>query len=335
MANGIIRPMLAAREFRKGDLWTPEHEKVVEQHITTDGYLIVQPKWDGFRLLMDGNVARSRSWKPQANEALQKFAQSYQAMGLNFNGLDGEVFTGHNYHSEAFRSSMSDMRAAGGSGNIMIAAYDYFRDTNFGYTARRDHLRSAMDFRDDVVQDVIGDGFHVKLLLTPQVEARTLEEIYNAETMYIGLGFEGAIVRRPHSGYKYNRATAIGGELVKVKRRENHDAQVIGYEERLYNANEATTSELGYTTRSSHKENLLPTGMLGVLLIRWVNGPFKGVEQKVGVFRGLTHTDLRNLWNERESLMDRYCEVSVDGATGGYDAARQPVWLRWRQADEF
>jgi hypothetical protein len=54
-----------------------------------------------------------------------------------------------------------------------------------------------------------------------------------------------------------------------------------------------------------------------------------------GVFRGLSHSDLRTLWEERESLPGRYCEVSVDPITGGYDTARTPVWLRWRDASEF
>lgn len=329
-----VRPMLAAQKQREaGDLWGPRHEALVEAQLKEDGYLIMQPKWDGFRMLHTGEMAMSRSGKPLANSALQSFVRD----NPRFAGMDGEVFPGHHYHPEAFREGMSEIRSGGGSGDIMIVAYDYYTQGTFNYPARRNHLEAAFGLSvDKPVVCAHPEGlYNVHILLCPQIEVRSLDEIYAEEARLLALKFEGGILRRWNRQYKFGRATALGGELVKVKRRESYDAIVIGYEERLQNGNEAKTSELGYTTRSAHQENLIPTGMLGALRIRIVNGPLEGVEQKVGVFRGLSHTDLRTLWESKETLEGRYLEVSVDPATGGYDAARCPVFLRWRSKDEF
>jgi hypothetical protein len=107
----------------------------------------------------------------------------------------------------------------------------------------------------------------------------------------------------------------------------------VGYEERMQNQNEAFIDERGYTKRSAHQENKVPTGMLGAVHLELLDG--SNVRCKCGVFRGLSHEDLRALWEDKENLPGRYCEVSVDPITGGYESARTPVWLRWRDASEF
>jgi DNA ligase-1 len=38
-------------------------------------------------------------------------------------------------------------------------------------------------------------------------------------------------------------------------------------EERMHNANEATTNALGHTQRTSHQENLVPTKTMGALIV--------------------------------------------------------------------
>jgi DNA ligase-1 len=322
-----IRPMLAAQKYRTaGDLWGPAHEAVVLEHLRQDGYLYGQPKWDGMRACLYQGVARSRSWKPLANRALQRFAADHPEL----EGLDGEVFSGHEYAPESFRQSMSGIRSGDGSGDITFVFFDNFLMIAGTYRERLDNAISQIG---NNIQHFQGEGYNVLAMKCPTVPLHTLEEIYAYETEVLQAGFEGAIVRRPFMGYKYGRSTALGGSLVKVKRRDYVDARVIGYEQRYENQNEAKTSELGYTVRSAHQENLRPLDMLGALQLELLDG--KQTRASCGVFRGLSHTDLRTLWDERESRPGRYCEVSVDKATGGYDSARCPVWIRWRDASEF
>lgn len=329
-----IRPMLAAQKYREaGDLWGPLHEAIVQRHLDQDGFLIVQPKWDGFRGVLDPdtNNAMSRSWTPLANEALQRWAQQANTE-YDLSLIDGETFAGQDYHPEIFRQNMSGLRSRDGTNKLMWVLYDYPRYSNASYVDRRERLISDV-FKGAEERLIETDNESMRLVLCPQVEVRSLEELYAEETRLLALNFEGAIVRRPYLPYKNGRATALGGELTKVKRRTTVDARVIGYAERLENQNEATLSPLGYSKRSAHQAGKVASGMLGSLSLELLDG--SGIKTDCGVFRGLTHTDLRALWEIRETLEGRYCEVSVDPITGGYDAARCPVWIRWRDASEF
>lgn len=322
-----IRPMLAAQKYREaGDLWGPLHEAIVQQHLQEDGYLIMQPKIDGMRCMFSEGVPRSRSWKPLANKALQQFAQEYSTL---LHGLDGEIVTGHVYDPNVFRESMSGIRSAEGSKAFTFYAFDLF---NMGITPQYERRKSLEEFVEAHGGIVSCQDYNAKIVLCPQTKVYGLNEIYDEEARLLAAGWEGGIIRRPTATYKFGRSTALGGALTKVKRRNTVDAQVIGYEPRYANQNEAKTSELGYTTRSAHQENLVQLEMLGALRIRLLDS---GIEQKCGVFRGLTHDDLRTLWQERETLAGRYCEVSVDSASGGYDSSRCPVWMRWRDKEEF
>jgi ATP-dependent DNA ligase len=330
-----VRPMLAAQKYRgPGDLWSPEHEAVVQKHLDADGYLIVQPKWDGFRGVLDSNSGQvmSRSWKPLANPHLQSWAAEAVARYPFLAFVDGETFPGHDYHPELFRQCMSDLRSSSGTNKLMWVLYDYPRFPNLSYEARR-HTLIERVFQGEVNRTIEAGGAEMLLQLCPQIEVRSLEELYAEEARLLALNFEGAIVRRPHAPYKNNRATAVGGELVKVKRRITIDAKVVGYAERLSNQNEAFIDERGYTKRPSIQAGKVATGLLGSLSLELLDGSNSKCD--CGVFRGLSHPDLRTLWEERESLPGRYCEVSVDPITGGYDTARTPVWLRWRDASEF
>jgi ATP-dependent DNA ligase len=329
--------MLAAQKYRgPGDLWSPEHEAVVQKHLDADGYLIVQPKWDGFRGVLDPdkNKIMSRSWKPLANPHLQRWAEAVLIeRGLyELSYADGETFPGHDYHPELFRQCMSDLRSGSGTNKLMWVLYDYPRFSNMSYVDRRDSLINLV-FKGEVNRTIEAGGAEMLLQLCPQIEVRSLEELYAEEARLLALNFEGAIVRRPHAPYKNNRATAVGGELVKVKRRITIDAKVVGYAERLSNQNEAFIDERGYTKRPSIQAGKVATGLLGSLSLELLDGSNSKCD--CGVFRGLSHPDLRTLWEERESLPGRYCEVSVDPITGGYDTARTPVFLRWRDASEF
>lgn len=321
-----VRPMLAAQKYREaGDLWGPLHEQVVATRLER-GPLIMQPKIDGMRCILLEGQARSRSFKLLGNQALQAFARDH----THLNGLDGEVFSGHDYSGESFRRSMSGVRAASGDGDLTIVFFDHVANPQYDYHGRKNTALLQVGGSERLIE---GYTYRVKLLECPQREVSTLGEIYAYETELLEAGWEGGIIRDPLRPYKFGRSTALDMALVKVKRRDTVDARVVGYEPRYENQNEAFQNELGYTSRSAHKEGKVPLEMLGALHLELLDG--SNVRTKCGVFRGLTHTDLRDLWAIKDTLEGRYCEVSVDKATGGYDSARTPVWLRWRDASEF
>lgn len=341
MTNQQVRPMLAAQKYKgPGDLWSPAHIAVVEQHLKEDGYLIMQPKYDGFRTLFDFGVPRSRAWKPHANKYLQRFAKDY---GLLMQGVDCEQLPGHLAREDIFRQAMSDLRSEDGTRQFTLYMYDYFEGlpARAEYTRRVTAIQEVLDdavaldsFRDGVIYGPEDCPYEVKLVLTEMWEVRSVEEIFQKQAELISAGWEGGIVRRPNLPYKYNRSTALGGELVKVKAdRQTAEAVIIGFEPWYENQNEATTSALGFTTRSSHQDNMVALDMLGAYRVRCMENP--GIEFKIGVLRGVTHEDRKRLWAERTQYLGGIIEYSHDGYGGGYDKPRTPVGLRIRPREEF
>ena len=86
------------------------------------------------------------------------------------------------------------------------------------------------------------------------------EDVLQYEKEFLEIGAEGVMLRSPTGPYKQGRSTLKEGYLLKVKQFTDAEARVIGFDEKMHNANEADVGELGQTKRSSHAENLIPTG---------------------------------------------------------------------------
>lgn len=323
-----VRPMLAAQKYRKaGDLWSPLHEGVVEQHLKEDGFLWMQPKIDGMRTCFDEGVARSRSWKPLGNKYLQAFAKQTD---LQMDGIDGEVVSGHIYDPTIFKVSMSGIRAEEGSPEFSIYMFDNMYMGGRKYSVRKASLMTRIEGSTRIFE---GPNYSAKLIVCPTFQVTSLDEIYRKEAELVEAGWEGGIIRRDPLPYKFGRSTALGGELVKLKRRQTSEAVVTGYFPWEENQNEATISPLGYTVRSAHQDGKVALERLGGWTCHLLENP--SVTFKVGSMRGVTHTDRDRLWQNRDAHIGDIFEFSHDGYGGGYEAPRTPIWLRWRSKTEF
>lgn len=333
------RPMLAAK-------FDPA---VTAAHIQQDGFIYVQPKIDGMRCLFDNGVARSRSWKLHPNRHLQEFAQVSK---WYLHGIDSEVIAGHVYDKNVFRRGMSDTRSVDGSPEFTIFYFDMWtpevgddrkavrKDGDYlwtGFERYTQRLSMATILMEGLETDKTTFGrlknetpgtFHAKLVKTPTFKAYSVEEVMAHEATLCEAGWEGIVLRRPNLSYKWNRATTKGGELTKVKRWVDVDATITGYEPRYRNDNEATTAPLGFIARSSHLANLTPLECLGALHVKEAA---TDLTYKVGVFRGWDIPYRTELWGVRDSLIGRTIKVARQGYTGGYDAARTPVGLGFRE----
>lgn len=305
-----IRPMLAAK-------YEPERTAL---HLQQDGYLLIQPKIDGMRQLSVGGTARSRSGKMLPNKYLQNWNQCYREI---VHGLDAEVVSGHMMSAEVFRESMSGIRSVEGSQKFTIYAFDLWNATGT-YEQRLEALEKEI-IETLGPQQVWHGDFDARLVLCPTFRVHSLDEIDVKEAEFLAQGWEGAILRRPYSYYKFNRATARGGELTKLKRFEDEEAVIIAVEPWYTNQNEATASELGFTVRSSHQGNLQPTERLGSIRVQLLRD--RAIEFNIGVFRGVDHSERDRLWTERESLIGRIVSFKHQGYAGGYDVPRTPVLL--------
>ena len=106
----------------------------------------------------------------------------------------------------------------------------------------------------------------------------SLAELDEFEAEALANGFEGVMLRpAAHSVYKYGRSTLNEGLLLKVKRFTHAEAKIIGYEELMNNLNPEFKDELGRTKRTSHKDYLVRSGMIGSYIVsspQW-DKPFK------------------------------------------------------------
>lgn len=324
-----FRPMLA------------DNKKVTQEqlqaHLDEVGHLIMQPKIDGMRVLIDeACIPRSRSGKEHKNRYLRDFCRHHPSL----RGLDGEIVSGLQYDANSFRESMSGIRAEDGSPEFTFYAFDFFHEPWHAeaYEHRRDavlQLLAALHSpTGSETGKILSDGIYTaKLILCPQREVHTVDEINAQEEYLLTQGWEGAILRRPDLPYKFNRSTNRGGELIKLKRFEDDEAVVVGCYPWERNDNEATTDVRGYTTRSAHQKNMVSIDRLGGFHCTLLRDP--SVRFDVGVFRGWGHSNRDRLWAERDSLIGRILKFKHQGYGGGYDRPRTPVGLGWRDVDDL
>ncbi len=114
--------------------------------------------------------------------------------------------------------------------------------------------------------------------------------------------------------------------LLKLKRFTDAEAEVVGFEERMHNGNEATTNELGRTKRSSHAAGKTGRGDLGALQVR-----YEGVEFNVGT--GFTDEDRAAIWADQPAYLGRLAKFKFF-SVGVKVAPRHPVFLGWRDRSD-
>lgn len=295
----MFRPMLAAT---LEDTWI-------------DKPVLVSPKIDGMRCIIQDGQALSRNLKPIRNERLRELLSNPL-----LNGLDGELVAGDATHSLAFNNTVRSVAGTkADSENVVFRVFDDSSDPTLPFHARIDQ----------VYHRVATLPKHLPVEVVSHTDAATAEDLASIYQHYLGQGYEGAMIRDPYGPYKFGRSTLKEGYLLKMKPFADAEAIVIGYEEMMRNLNEATESELGYTKRSSAKAGKVPAGILGALLVRDMT---TGIEFSIGSGFDLATKEL--LWAQRESLPGRIVKYR-SCVIGVKDAPRFPTFLGFRLEDDM
>ncbi len=327
--------MLAAKFNDKDPAKQAKNRLIVQKHLDQDGFLLMQPKVDGMRVMCHDD-ARSRSWKPWTNRYLQQWVKEFNDLVY---GWDGELLPGlhslENVDPEVFRRAMSEVRSEDGAGESKFTffLFDHYEMGQQIYQKRLDNITE--DVRDAIAQGQImadgifvGHNYQVKVIVCPTKPVFSLEEIDAAHLEFMADGWEGSILRRWSTPYKYNRGTNLDGALTKIKDFEDAEAVITGYHSAYENQNPATLSNLGYTVRSAHQANLVAKDYLGSLDVYLLERP--DVQFNIGVFKGLTVGDKTRLLEVGEGLLGRIVNFTHQGYGGGYDKPRTPVFQRFR-----
>jgi DNA ligase-1 len=260
--------------------------------------LLASPKIDGIRATVRGGVVYARSNEPLRNK-------NVQAKFKHLEYFDGEMAYGD--------PTAHDLcRVTGGITNSIEKPVD---ELKFYVFDRVEHLtrpywqRNPMNLK-------LGDN----VVIVKQHTIRDLKVLLEIEEYYLDLGYEGLILRDPDAPYKCGRGTAKEQCLLKLKRFEDAEAEVIGFEERMHNGNEATTSALGRTKRSSHQGNKTGRGDLGALLLRRPDG----VEFRCGT--GFDDAERAEIWNNQKRYLGKLWKYRFF-AVGMKDKPRHSVSL--------
>ena len=266
---------------------------------------LASAKIDGVRCIIIDGVAMSRSLKPIPNAYVQRMIGK-----AKYNGLDGELMVGWIGGKDVYRNTVSAVMSEDGEPNFTFWIFDNCSKPAMPFTER---FASIQKF----------DG-EKNINVLPHKYVRNSDELDAFEAKQLERGLEGVILRSPHGPYKYGRSSTNEGILIKLKRFEDSEAQIIGMEELLSNQNEAKTNKLGHTERSSHKDNMVPMGVLGALNVRDLKTK---VEFSIGT--GFDAADREKFWKDRAKMKGMIVKYKYF-ASGSKDKPRFPVFLGFR-----
>ena len=230
----------------------------------------VMPKIDGVRgLNVDGKLV-GRSLKAHKNRATSAhFSQRF------LSGCDGELVLNNRVTSPSLcRDTTSAINTHELEPVIYWHLFDKFDELNpdAPYSER---LAKLNEFVNIINEDAAYE--FTRLSVVKHYVANSKDEVLSYYNKFIDMGYEGIIIRDPNGKHKNGRCTVNEANYLRIKPTADREAEVIGVIEGFHNANEAETNELGLTSRSSHKENKIPNGMVGALLCKneFYSEPFK------------------------------------------------------------
>lgn len=273
------------------------------------------PKLDGIRCLKVDGKAVSRSFKPIANVGCRKDIEKYFP-----DGVDGELMVAKGTFQEASSAVMTE----DGTASITYFVFDYVReDLECPYTERMKHLR---ELGASLVSRGVPSSLY-KLILPVKISSEA--ELREFEEKCLADGYEGVMLRTGDSPYKCGRSSSKEAYLLKLKRFNDAEAVIVGFEERMHNGNEAKKDAFGRTERSSHQENMVPTGMLGSFLVK-----SQEFANEFSIGTGLTEEQRVAFWKTRDELRGKLVKFKYQ-PYGVKDVPRFPVFIGVRDTRDL
>lgn len=261
---------------------------------------LMSPKLDGIRCLIIDGKPCSRNLKPIPNRFINQ-----ELTKLSLPAVDGELMIVGD-----FNSVQSAVMSEDGKPDFTYMIFDSFINPKEPYATR---------FSNVVKMQLLSE--RVRYIGNRYVEKHAeIKEHFNS---WIDAGFEGAIIRNPHAPYKFGRSTLREGYMLKMKKWFEDEAEIIGFEELLYNDNDPIIDKLGNQVRSDHQANKSKSGKLGSFVVKW-----KNVEFKVGT--GLDDNQRIHYWKNKIDLLGSKITFKYQD-TSKYGIPRFPVYKGFRR----
>lgn len=279
---------------------------------TQPANMYMSEKLDGIRCIVFGGVAYSRSLKRIPNLSIQAYVQHHaEAM----EGMDGELIVGDKNAPDVFNQSTSGVMRIEGDPDFTFWAFDRWHHSATWLE------RYAFLVNNNLLPD------RVKVLEHFLVEDEA--SIDHFEAKMLAQGAEGIMLRDSDAKYKCGRSGTKNPELQKVKRFVDNEFEIIGWEPKYTNTNEAKTNELGRTARSTAKDGMVALDTMGSLILRTSKG------DTFSCGSGMTDAIREDLWERRETLMGQLAKVKYFDVGNGYNVPRFPVLVGIRHKDDL
>lgn len=267
--------------------------------------MYLSPKLDGVRAIVKDGVVYSRSGKPIPNKNVQR-------MYGHYHGYDGELIYGNSTDANVYNKTVSAVMTEDGP-EVDFYVFDYW-NCEGDYKTRYEYLKSTT-------------SYHTKLI--SQNEAHSEDDIIKYEKIMLDLGYEGVMLRNPNAVYKHGRSTVKEEGLLKVKRFIDSEATILDVHPLFRNTNEAKTDALGYTERSTCKDNLVATNLLGSIIVKDL---YTDVEFSIG--SGFDEQTRIDLWQQKDSLIGKIVKYK-HFPVGEKDKPRFPVFIGFRPKEDM
>lgn len=302
---------------------------------------LASPKIDGIRCVIKDGKALSRSLKPIPNPLLRALLEQPE-----LEGLDGELVCGNFQKTTSL--VMGRSVSAEDTAKIIFWVFDRHDISKpFGERLAIAHRYVA----------VAGLPYVQSVIHTVIPSAEALDQY---EALTLAAGFEGVMLRDLLGPYKHGRSTAREGYLLKVKRFADAEAEIVGFEERMHNGNEATTNELGRTKRSSAQAGKTGRGDLGAFVLasdkfKCSNCAGKGVItandigfggqafcddcdgdgcERFTCGSGLNDAQRAEFWHNKNGMIGKLVKFKYQ-EHGTKDAPRSPVFIGVRAEEDL
>lgn len=253
--------------------------------------LLATPKFDGIRcIVMEGKVL-SATLKPIPNKHIVKCLKEVgEQLGTS---LDGELIIG-----PLFQDTTSGVMSSDGEPNFIYYIFDCLLGSNQMY---KDRVNTLIElplppFCESVVPIVI----------------KSEHELLVFEQANLDFGHEGVMLRSPTGRYKQGRSTIREQTLMKLKRFEDSEARIIGYEEELD----------GFEK---------PMNTLGAIVCEDIHGKFT---QPFKIGTGYDHDLKAKIWDDKEHYASQLVCYKFQRPGSTKEKPRLPVFKSFRHRED-
>lgn len=330
-------------------------------------YYLASPKLDGIRVVIHPDARKgacTRTLKPIRNRQLHAYINELIQNVPEVAGLDGEITAGAHFEATSpsvFQDTTSYVMSFNGSpkfnptplriskNNISSAhaprtsstfhVFDRFYSYalpdiyNLSYTVRNSSISPILEKVQAFEQrhlSLYGEPPPTHFKMLENVPLYSLDDLSRIEDTFLTAGFEGVMIRHPKRPYKFNRSalTSAQQHLIKLKRFEDAEGIITGFEELMHNDNPETKDEFGLAERSQCKANLRPGNTLGKVQIRVLSGDFEGVSCYCG--SGFDQAQRQEIWNNQDKYLNKVINFTYQ-AIGCVDKPRIPIFKGFRE----